>query len=142
MRAILRKTLKQAFEKIYPHPFAFGTGFLEEINSGAYKLPCIWVCPFELAGRTGRSEGTKIYAGTIYLIESSEGLSPEEKDDAWDAMEHSALDVLSNMLETIDEVVAFDKIKCIPNEGAYTGFNDISQKLTFEVTLKYCESRG
>lgn len=142
MRAMLRKALKQAFEKIYPHPFAFGTGFLEEINGGAYTLPCIWVCPFELAGKTGRSEGTKTYVGTICLLEPSEGLSPEEKDDMWDIMEQSALDVLSDMLETVDEVVAFEKIKCIPDEGAYTGFNDISQKLTFEVTLKYCEDRG
>lgn len=142
MRAILRKTLKQAFEKIYPHPFDFGTGFLEEINSGAYKLPCIWVCPFELAGKTGRSEGTKTYAGTIYLIESSEGLSPAEKDDAWDAMERTALRAINEIIETVDEVTAFDKIKCIPNEGAYTGFNDISLKVTFEVTTRYCEDRG
>lgn len=142
MRTLLRNALKQAFEKIYPRPFDFGTGFLEEINGETYKLPCIWVCPFELAGKTGRSEGTKIYAGTIYLLESSEGLTPEQKDDAWDAMEQSALDVLSDIPGTVDEVVAFDKVKCVPNEGAYTGFNDISQKLTFEVTLKYCDDRG
>lgn len=142
MRTILREALKQAFEKTYGKAFDFGTGFLEDINGGTYKLPCIWVCPFELAGKTGRNEGAKTYAGTIYLLESSEGLSPGEKDHAWDVMEQVALDALNEVLETVDGVVAFEKVKCIPNEGAYTGFNDLSLKVTFEVTMKYCVDRG
>lgn len=141
MRTILREALKTAFEKTYDKPFDFGSGFLEDINGSGCKLPCVWVCPLELVGKTGRSEGTKTYLGTVYLLESSEGLKPGQKDQRWDDMERAALGALSETVETLDAVVSFDKIKAVPNEGAYTGFNDLSLKVTFEVTTKYCEDR-
>lgn len=143
MRTILREALKQAFEKTYGQAFDFGTGFLEDINGGTYKLPCIWVCPFELISKTGRSEGFRVYLGTIYLLELSDELTALEKDERWDAMEDAAVEALNVMIEqNSDTIVAVDKIKGIPNEGAYTGFNDLSLKVTFEVTMKYCVDRG
>ena len=55
-------------------------------------------------------------------------------------MERAAVEAFSEMTETLG--VTFDKIKAFPNEGAYTGYNDISLKVTFEVTTSYCENRG
>lgn len=142
MRVILRDALKVALEKTYNKTFDFGSGFLDDINDAGYKLPCVWVCPLELGDKTGRSEGGKTYIGTIYLLESSDGLKPDKKDERWDGMELAALAAFNEVIETVDEVVAFDKIKDTPNEGAYTGYNDISLKVTFEVTMRYCERRG
>ena len=140
MRTILREALKAALKKTYGEAFDFGTGFLDDINGGSYKLPCVWVCPFDLEGKTGRSEGFKIYAGTVYLLELSDGLTSEKKDDRWDDMERAAVEAFNEMTETLG--VTFDKIKTFPNEGAYAGYNDISLKVTFEVTTSYCENRG
>ena len=143
MRTELREMLKAAFEKTYDRAFDFGTGFLEDINGKRYKLPCIWVCPFELISKTGRSEGFRVYLGTIYLLELGDGLTAQEKDERWDAMEDAAIEVLNQLIEqSPSEIVAVDKIKDIPNEGAYTGYNDISLKVTFEVTVRYCVDRG
>lgn len=143
MRTELREMLKAAFEKTYDRAFDFGTGFLEDINGESYKLPCIWVCPFELISKTGRSEGFRVYLGTIYLLELGDGLTAQEKDERWDAMEDAAIEVLNQLIEqSPSEIVAVDKIKGIPNEGAYTGYNDISLKVTFEVTVRYCVDRG
>ena len=139
----MREMLKAAFEKTYDRAFDFGTGFLEDINGESYKLPCIWVCPFELISKTGRSEGFRVYFGTIYLLELGDGLTAQEKDERWDAMEDAAIEVLNQLIEqSPSEIVAVDKIKGIPNEGAYTGYNDISLKVTFEVTVRYCVDRG
>ena len=58
-------------------------------------------------------------------------------------MEDAAIEVLNQLIEqSPSEIVAVDKIKDIPNEGAYTGYNDISLKVTFEVTVRYCVDRG
>jgi hypothetical protein len=140
MRTILREALKAALEKTYDMTFDFGMGFLDDINGGGYKLPCVWVCPFDLVGKTGRSEGFKIYAGTVYLLELSDGLTSEKKDERWDDMERAAVEAFSEMAETLG--VTFDKINAFPNEGTYTGYNDISLKVTFEVMTSYCENRG
>lgn len=143
MRTELREMLKAAFEKTYDRAFDFGTGFLEDINGESYKLPCIWVCPFELISKTGRSEGFRVYLGTIYLLELATGSQPKKRTKDGMLWEDAAIEVLNQLIEqSPSEIVAVDKIKGIPNEGAYTGYNDISLKVTFEVTVRYCVDRG
>lgn len=142
MRVLLREALKAALEKTYDKPFTFGTGFLEDLNSETYRLPLVWLCPFELIGKTGVCEGSKTYAGTIYLLEAADGLTSKKKDERWDVMEQAALSAQVEVIDTHDLIVSFEKTRCFPNEGAYTGYNDLSLKVTFEVTTIYCECRG
>lgn len=128
-----------AFEEAYSKSFDFRTGFLTDIAAGGFSLPCVWLCPLELVAKTGRTEGVNTYAGVFYMLESSEDLTPEAKDGTWDEMEAAATGALSKVVDASDLVVDIDKIKGIPNEGAYTGYNDISLKVVFEVMMSYCE---
>lgn len=139
MRTQLREALKNALEKTFGKPFDFRTGFAAEINGGGYSLPCAWLCPLDLAAKTGRSEGTKTYAVTLYLAESAEGLAAGEKDALWDALERAAADALARIIETTDDAVAVEKLKALPEAGTIP--NAVSLKVTFEITLRYgCES--
>lgn len=141
MRTQLRNALKTAFEKTLGKAFDFRTGFAADMNAGGFALPCVWLCPLDLAAKTGRSEGTKTYAATLYLLESSEGLAPEGKDAVWDRLERAAADALADTVAGADEVVAVEKLKALPAVGTCSGYNDISLKVTFEITLRYgCEA--
>ena len=66
MRTILREALKAALKKTYGEAFDFGTGFLDDINGGSYKLPCVWVCPFDLVGKTGLHPRKRTIDGMIW----------------------------------------------------------------------------
>lgn len=115
------------------------TGFAIYMNDGSTQLnlPCVWLCPLELTDKTGRNEGVKTYAGTMYFVEAIAGLTPEDKDAAWDRMEEAALRVLNAAAESRD-IKLIENIRCLPDELALTGYMSISITVKFDVKVGYC----
>lgn len=136
MRTKLREALKTALEKAYTKPHDFKTGFESEMTGGNFTLPCIWLCPLEMADRKGRLEGTKTYAVTLWLHEAeSSGADDEVRDDQLDTMEQVLTSALGAMAENEEEVLLLDKVKTQPRADAAAGA--LSLKATCEIMLRY-----
>ena len=142
MRTKIREAIRRALNSASGYEnLDFRTGFAPYINEGGYSLPCAWLCPLELIEKSGRKEGWKTYAGVMYIMEPIDGLSPEEKDAAWDRMEMVAEKTFAAAMESGD-ISIVENIKCAPDEYALSGFGTVSIAVNFDVKMKYCENRG
>ena len=138
MRTEFRKALEAALKSNSDSAgYEFYAGFLSDMGDGGFALPTAWLCPLDCIGKNGRKEGRKTLSVVLYLLESSEGLDSEGKDVAWDRMERIADSVFAK-LEEDGNILSYDGWKCLPDEGAYSNYNDISIKVTCEITIGYC----
>lgn len=136
MREKIRLAIESAFARIYPE-YQFRTGFISDIAEGGFSLPCVWLCPLDLDSMKGRSEGTATYSAAMYLFQSKNHVGPNERDGIWDEMEQEARIILNTIIE--DKVRSIDGVSAEVDENSYTGFGELSLKVSFKVMVDFCD---
>lgn len=135
MRKIIRMAIEAAFAKQYPE-YQFRTGFISNIAEGGFDLPCVWLCPLDLDDLKGRFEGTATYTAIMYLFQSKEHVDTNEYDDVWDRMELEVRKVLNRIIA--GNIRAIEGIHTEVDENAYTGYGELSLKVSFKVMIDFC----
>ncbi len=135
MRKIIRIAIEAALARLYPE-YQFRTGFISDIAEGGFDLPCVWLCPLDLDDLKGRSEGTATYAAIMYFFQSKEHIDTNERDDVWDRMELEALKVFNRVIA--GDIRAIKGIHTEVDENAYTGYGELSLKVSFKVMIDFC----
>lgn len=138
MRKTIKTAIKSAFAQMFPQ-YQFRTGFITDIGAGGFDLPCVWLCPADLVGLKGRHEGQATYAVIIYLFRTKEGVEPDGRDDVWDEMEAEARTALNAIVD--EDIRCVESIKAEADENAYTGFGELSLKVSFLVMVDFCDER-
>lgn len=116
--------------------YQFRTGFISDIANGEFDLPCVWLCPIDLDEAKGRQEGTLTYSAIMYLFQSKEGVDSNMRDDIWDQMEVEARKVLADIIGK--DIRDIKKISSEVDENSYTGYGELSLKLSFSIVMDFC----
>lgn len=138
MRKTIKTAIKAAFARMFP-VYQFRTGFISDIGAGGFDLPCVWLCPMDLVALKGRREGQATYAVILCLFRAKEGIDPDGRDDVWDRMQEEARTVL-NAIEG-EDVRCVDNIEAETDENAYTGYGELSLKVSCRITVDFCDER-
>lgn len=116
----------------------FQQGFIYRINGSGLTLPCLWVNPLEMVGKTGRCEGVISYKIVLYIFIQNEKYSEQEKEQRWSQMEAMAIKSVT-ALAADDDVGEVSGFRCTPDEFAYTGFGELSLKVDLTIGMRYCD---
>lgn len=138
MRQKIRKAIEEVFARLCPE-YRFRTGFITDIANGGFDLPCVWLCPLDLEESKGRSEGRATYSGVMYLFRSRTDVGPDERDCVWDRMELEARRALVAAIG--EEVLSIEGIAAEVDENAYTGYGELSLRVSFRVIVDFCDGR-
>lgn len=138
MRRTIKAAIESAFALLSPQ-YQFRTGFISDIGAGGFDLPCVWLCPADLVGLKGRREGHATYAVIMYLFRAKEGVEPGGRDEVWDEMEAEARTALNAIMD--GDIRCVENIKAESDENAYTGYGELSLKVSFLVMVDFCDER-
>ncbi|MDR1348898.1 MAG: hypothetical protein LBJ63_10845 [Prevotellaceae bacterium] len=128
MRTKISEAIKKAFEPEY----TFYRGFIaDKINSVKDSFPLAWLNPPEMTD-------TNTYSCILYLMIKDSKYSEQEKENQWDQMENFALKAFREIIENDIYVKSIHYVRTFPNEYAYTGFGELSLKITFTVIVNPC----
>jgi len=133
MRTQLRRAIEAAFT--FPEYTSY-CGFIANINAAELRLPCVWMNPLELTGKTGREEGEMTYAVSLYMMTRQDAWTEERKEKAWTEMEKQTTEALQRLNEG-EVMITVNNLKCAPDEYSLTSFGEVSLHVTFIASIKY-----
>lgn len=134
MRKSLTAAISHAFDFF---GYGFFQGFTYNINGSKLVLPCLWLNPVELTGINGRNEGTGVYKVTLYVFVDSKGLDEHGKENVWAELEQKVIEAY-NKLRFENNIQDVSGLSITPDEFAYTGYKELSVKVSFNATVFFC----
>ncbi len=138
MRDKVTEAIKVAFGKIFPE-----ASFRNDFTAYAGKnlaLPCVWLSPIEMIGKTGRKEGRKTYRAELVIFGKTKDMDEETKAVLWKEYECVAMRAIEALYAFNDiEIVAINNIRCAPEEYSISGYQAVSMKVSIEIEVLYCD---
>ncbi|MDR0754547.1 MAG: hypothetical protein LBF04_04080 [Prevotellaceae bacterium] len=128
----MRTKISEAIKNTVEPEYTFYRGFIaDKINSVKDNFPLVWLNPPEMTGKN-------TYNCILYLMIKDSKYSEQEKENRWALMENFILSAFDNIVKNDMYITDINNIKTYPNEYAYTGFGELSLKITFTVIVNPC----
>ncbi len=133
-----RKTLVAAVKEAATElGLCFHSGFRHQMNQSIVAYPALWAVPPKIIAANGTREGQITYRTTVYLMSMEPKASQDAKDNTWELLEQTALQ-LARAIGEKKHIAGVTVTDCSPAEYALTNHGDIAVAMTFDARIFFC----